>query len=573
MIASGFTHDPMTSMGGSGQIAKLLDAATSREADANAKQPELTLDADAFAAARRAPFREVAALVGMLEQGRIRCPNCNALETAVDGGYLMCGVCAKKHDVLAFVRRARNLRGDTAELDAVKVLVGAFGAAKLEAAVDAWSPRLVSPPAEWFTAPPPRREWLLRDSRTKTCDGVLPLGKVGLLVAAGGGGKTMALIQLMITVAVGGKWLGTLDVATPGPVLAILAEEDQEEVQRRIYNAARALSTVTPEPDAIVTMPLAGVPSAMVCRDAHGNSTDAPFLIWLRALLAKKAEAGWRPRLVIVDPLSRFAGADAEKDNAQATRFVEALESLAVQTGATILVAHHSNQNARQEGTKASASLARGVTGLTDGVRWAAHLSAEGVPGLDTETKIRLGEVVTLSFVKSNYSRKADAINLRRDPANGGALLPLDEVDVDFIAQARKASDPRATREADRAQSSAAAKARAELDRRAKEEAHEAKERARRTAEDVALRECVETTPGLNEDSLIAAMRARLGRCSDSAVKTAVARARQAGWLEVRVGAKNAKGHHVKEKPEEWLNKTGWLLPAEAPPPFSGDAP
>lgn len=262
-----------------------------------------------------------------------------------------------------------------------------------------WADRVLDVESRWFTQAPARRTWLLRDHRTS--EGVLPLGKVGQLVAEGGGGKTMALVQLVVAVPNGGRWLGALDVASPGRVLAILGEEDFEETQRRIFYAARAGKVAAPADGMIVTMPLAGLPSEMVCRDPDGNPTDAPFLRWLREYL--RAHNDWR--LIVIDPLSRFAGLDAEKDNAQATRFIEALESIAVQTGATVLVAHHSNQSSRGGG-RVGATASRGVTALVDGVRWAATMGVEQVEGLDPIARERLGELVTVSFVKSNYSRK-----------------------------------------------------------------------------------------------------------------------------------------------------------------------
>src|SRR5262249_25635901 len=101
-----------------------------------------------------------------------------------------------------------------------------------------WADRVVHAEPEWYTKPPERRSWLLRDQRTDS--GVLPLGKVGMLAGAGGAGKTMALTQLAVAVATGTPWLGVLEVAAQGNVLLILGEEDAEEVRRRLYRAYQA---------------------------------------------------------------------------------------------------------------------------------------------------------------------------------------------------------------------------------------------------------------------------------------------------------------------------------------------
>jgi hypothetical protein len=296
-----------------------------------------------------------------------------------------------------------------------------------------WAARVTPVPASWFTDAPPARTWLLRDSRTPRCDGAFPLGKVGQIVAEGGAGKTMVLAQLAVSVATAAPWVGAMSVASPGRVLAILGEEEREEVQRRIYNAARSARARNPDEKALVTIPLAGLPSEMICRDGAGNPAEAPFLAWLRGYLA--SEGGWR--LIIVDPLSRFAGLDAEKDNAQATRFVQALESLAEQTGASVLVAHHTNQSSRGAGARVTATSSRGVTALVDGVRWAMTLAVERIEGLDSDVAERLGEIVSIEFAKSNYSRKGAPILLRRDLDCGGALVPLDEADAEILGGAR----------------------------------------------------------------------------------------------------------------------------------------
>ncbi len=166
--------------------------------------------------------------------------------------------------------------------------------------------RFVTPaPEEWFQKPPPGRTWLLRDGRFPNAEGLLPLGKVGQLIAEGGAGKTMAMFQLAVAVATGVRWLGTFDVATTGRVLLLVGEEDAEEAHRRLFRARRAMNAPTPEPDAIVLLPLAGVPCPDARRGMIGvTSLDAPFLTWLQEWLV--AHGPWA--LVIVDPLSRFAG-------------------------------------------------------------------------------------------------------------------------------------------------------------------------------------------------------------------------------------------------------------------------
>jgi replicative DNA helicase len=114
---------------------------------------------------------------------------------------------------------------------------------------------------------------------------------------------------------------------------------------------------------------------------------------------------------VVLDPLSRFAGCDTEKDNAAATRFIEAAETLVdVPGGPTVLLAHHTTKSSRsnENSEGASTNAARGASALTDGVRWVAHLDSKE----DTAAEF--------TVTKSNYSLKGKPLRLVRD--DGGAL-------------------------------------------------------------------------------------------------------------------------------------------------------
>lgn len=298
----------------------------------------------------------------------------------------------------------------------------------------AWQSRVIQVPAPWFEEQPPPRKWLLRDSRKGGNDGVIAAGKCAQLIAEGGAGKTLVAVSLAMACATGTKWLNTFDV-TQGRCLLLMGEEDEIEARRRIWNVTRSFTGPKPSPDMLQILPLAGVPCAMIDVGMDRRIQDAPFLIWLREYLKRHKDWG----LIIVDPLSRFAGPDTEKDAAAATRFVQALESISGLTGAAVLVAHHTSKVSRSMG-KIDAGSSRGSSALVDGVRLQMALNVDRVKFESPEENERLGETVTLSFPKSNYSKKASELVLRRDLDNGGALLPLDQTDLDALAEARRAA-------------------------------------------------------------------------------------------------------------------------------------
>lgn len=268
---------------------------------------------------------------------------------------------------------------------------------------------------EWgaLNSEPPPRRWLLDrpDEETNGARriGVLPLGKVGMLVSAGGVGKTMALVELALAVATGRKWFDHFGVQNPGAVLLALGEEDYEEIWRRVFTAARAMRLTDEQlqraADNIVAMPLAGT-SVKLVKTEDGLITDAPMMTALRRRLATRE---WR--LIVIDPLSRFAGIDTENDNASATAFVSVLESLVKVPGTpSLLVAHHTNKTSRTDGSEADAAHTRGVSALGDGVRWVANLSRAS------------DDAVIFKVTKSNYASSGPKLELFRDGDLGGYL-------------------------------------------------------------------------------------------------------------------------------------------------------
>jgi hypothetical protein len=300
-------------------------------------------------------------------------------------------------------------------------------------AIDAaWSPVTL----ESLNTPPNARRWLLRypTADGRQCaqgsgDGFFPRGKVGTLVSAGGVGKTHALVGLAISLATGRRWFDHFHVdyeARQGRVLLALAEEDAEEVHRRIYEGTRDLSPdeLRRVAEHVVTLPLAGRPVSLLRHAADGrNIEESPELAALRARLeAEGGEHGWS--LVALDPMARWAGPDVESDNTAATRLVQALETLTTAPGGPgVLVAHHSSKLARRSGSVDS----RGVTGITDAVRWEATLRTDG-------------KEVLFGLSKSNYSRPMFE-DLRLVRGKGGALRAQDADEAEEHREAQKAKE------------------------------------------------------------------------------------------------------------------------------------
>lgn len=276
----------------------------------------------------------------------------------------------------------------------------------------------------WLRSEPPPPRYLLTTkldaNRGLPPRGVLPQGRTGMLAAAGGVGKTFAFISLGVSVATGRDWLGTFEVPEPGHVAMLLGEEEPEELRRRLYYAAQALRLTTAEralaEKNIVAVPLCGRPVTLTAgRDATSGEIDSAFG---KEVKRRLATAGHDWSLVLLDPVSRFAGPEVETDNAAATAFVQAIERLTEVPGhPTVLAAHHTNKTSRAGTTTASA--ARGSSALTDGFRWQANL--EAVETQDDNGAPLHG--VVFRVVKTNYCPAPEPLWLGRD--GNGVLRAL----------------------------------------------------------------------------------------------------------------------------------------------------
>lgn len=287
-----------------------------------------------------------------------------------------------------------------------------------EATKPAWIKFIHVPKDTAYTTVPSSRRWLLRDLRNDR-EGVVPTGKLGLVAAIGGGGKTQILTQLGEAVALGQPWLGTFDTGGGGKVLMVLGEEDDDEVDRRAYKSHVLFPTgTTPPPNGfLVTLPLVGRPGAYTLIEKK-TGTPSKFCAELRAYIKDRGPFA----LVILDPLARFASGEVERDNDLATAFIMACESLIPAGSDTaVILAHHVSQTGSAQGLDLDVSATRGVTGLVNAGRWTMLLGSKQGERQDGRT---VG-LLRLHLGKSNYSRRMAPLDLMF--TDTGAIVLLSE--------------------------------------------------------------------------------------------------------------------------------------------------
>jgi len=250
-------------------------------------------------------------------------------------------------------------------------------------------------------------------------------GIVGMLVGAGGVGKTHALAQLAVSIITGIDWLEKYPVECVGHVFLGLGENAEDDIHRLLRKVVYSFSHK--EMDLLEKNPFQAASQRFAISSFTG--IDATFIhqekptpfyeTFLTTLKSKEPDEGWS--CIILDPISRFLGANAETDNAAATRFISLLEriSLELKGHPTILFGHHMNKSGLSS-RSTDQGAARGSSAITDGVRWQANLER-----LQTEeNQEEESNTITLRYVKSNFTRVLPPQKLYKDEM--GCLHAID---------------------------------------------------------------------------------------------------------------------------------------------------
>jgi len=266
----------------------------------------------------------------------------------------------------------------------------------------------------FLTAAPAKKAMLLEYYNNQGIQqGYMPKGIVAMLVGAGGVGKTHLLTQLALSLATGLPWLSTFTPTAQGKmgnVFLGLGENRYDDIHRILYKSSKYLRDM---PENVLEEASKRIAAYSFCgQQAAFLEKGKPsryfreFKMRLEELAPKE---GWS--LIILDPISRLLGADAEDDNASATQFIALLEELTIDLpgNPTVLFAHHVNKSAIERGKDQDQTAARGSSALTDGVRWQANFIKARVEHPEDSN------VAILKMTKSNFTMIMDEIKTKKD--------------------------------------------------------------------------------------------------------------------------------------------------------------
>jgi len=208
-------------------------------------------------------------------------------------------------------------------------------------------------------------------------EGSFPMGVVSILAAMGDTGKGMMTLDLALSVATGKARAVSVcpePLAFGGPVrefgtaVIFTAEDDQGEVHRRLQRLdPEEFRLERPERLIVVPLPNAGGPIPLVVSGKDGPEITPQFRM-VRDQIMRLRDL----KLVVFDPLASFIHADVTSDPAAGSFATGLLASLATETGAAVIVAHHMR---KPQGNRPIASVeqardaVRGTSAIVDGVR------------------------------------------------------------------------------------------------------------------------------------------------------------------------------------------------------------
>lgn len=182
----------------------------------------------------------------------------------------------------------------------------------------------------------PPRKWLAK--------GLLGQNEMSVLFAPSGGGKSFVALDLGATIAAGGEWF---DHRVEKSAVLYIAGEGSTGFRMRM-KAWR----LAHQADAASFAPFVMLPRSLDLYTKGNNATE----IAREAMAEIQERAGIPVRLIILDTLSRMMHGGVDSDPKDMKLFLECVEELRRETGAHVLIVHHTGKE-QDKGMRGSSML------------------------------------------------------------------------------------------------------------------------------------------------------------------------------------------------------------------------
>lgn len=258
--------------------------------------------------------------------------------------------------------------------------------------------------------PVPARQWLV--------PGMVPQKTVTLFSGDGGTGKSLLALQLAVAVAAGTGWLGKS--VQQGTALLISAEDDDDELHRRLDDILRAEMRDYDDVAGLTLRSLAGE-DALLAMETQIALMETTLFKELESRAAHDL-----PALIVIDTLADVYPAN-ENDRAKVRQFVGILRGLAIRQKCAVMLLGHPSLTGLNSGSGTS-----GSTAWHNSVRSRLYMSRIIQDGYEPDTRKRV-----LSIKKQNYGETGTEIGMTWED---GVFVPdAVETSLDRMAGAAKA--------------------------------------------------------------------------------------------------------------------------------------
>lgn len=174
---------------------------------------------------------------------------------------------------------------------------------------------------------------------------VWPADAYGVIAAEQKAGKTWAVLDLVVSVAAGLRWMGHFDIDVAGPVVVFLGEGGKRKMLRRL----RALA-------ASKGIDLDGLPIELCFRVPHLTSKE--HLAEVRRRVVETS-----PRLVVIDPLYLAAKGAKGSQLYEMGEHLEAVQYICQEASSALVIIHHWNKTGEGKGAKRMSGVGPGEWG------------------------------------------------------------------------------------------------------------------------------------------------------------------------------------------------------------------
>ena len=290
---------------------------------------------------------------------------------------------------------------------------------------------------QYFVGKAPEQKFLIGDT--------IPLGVPCVFAAAGDSGKGMMTLDLAMKVASGASMQNSFGglVAEHGDVILITAEDDKDEMHRRISRLDPSKYRESYE-HKLRILPLPNLGGVFPIMQKFDNSylMGEEFSRIYDQMLEMNTL-----KLIIIDPMASFVHADVNADPAAGAAFMSLLAQMATETGATVMVNHHMakiRDNDPVTTPEQARNLIRGTSAIVDGVRsafavWSVDEGTGRQRCRDLQLDYARNAVFDGAVVKSNGPANREIRHFIRNPDTG--LLEDRSMDIRSLAMSSTIRD------------------------------------------------------------------------------------------------------------------------------------